>query len=120
MNCGNDSNCVHWLYAVWTGTFTVRDLFTLAMPPTLRRWTRPNPSAAHRIEAPLARHPLECVSAAVLEDEAGTDHQVADRAGDEHLAAARRCAHARAQVHRQTGDVPVHHLALAGMEAGPD
>src|SRR3954452_17090787 len=25
MNCGNDSNCVHWLYAVLTGTWTSTD-----------------------------------------------------------------------------------------------
>ena len=31
MNCGKSSNCVHWLYAVLTGTFTSTDFSTLVV-----------------------------------------------------------------------------------------
>src|SRR6185436_5228248 len=47
MNDGNSSNCVHWLYAVWTGTSTSIDSLTVAMTPP-RSWigTRLLPPAA--------------------------------------------------------------------------
>ena len=35
MNCGNSSNCVHWLYAVLTGTSTSTDFSTLVISSPL-------------------------------------------------------------------------------------
>src|SRR5690348_113425 len=35
MNCGNSSNCVHWLYAVRTGTATSMDFSTFVIGPPL-------------------------------------------------------------------------------------
>src|SRR5215207_6834876 len=53
MNCGNDSNCVHWLYAVVTGTSTSIDwvMLLIRTPPVGgSSWTatRYPPSAQRR------------------------------------------------------------------------
>src|SRR3954470_3462762 len=75
-------------------------------------------SALNREQAPLAGHALELVRAAVGELEAGADHEVLDRAGDEHLAGRGLGADASADVHGHAADVVSHHLDLAGVQTG--
>ena len=72
-----------------------------------------------REEVPFSGHPLEFVSAAFLELESGPDHEVAQRAGHQHLVRPGQGAHARPDVHANTADVVAADLALAGVQPSP-
>ena len=69
-------------------------------------------------QMPVAGHTLELVCAAVVELEARPDHEVAQRAGHQHLVRSGQCADPRADVHGDTADVVAANLALAGVQPG--
>ena len=56
-------------------------------------------------QPPLARHAFELVSAAVVEFEPGPDHQVAQRAGHQHIVGPGECADPCTDVSGDPADV---------------
>src|SRR5262245_27018638 len=72
------------------------------------------------VEAPAVRDALELVLAPVLEHEPGPGNQVLHGLGHEHLRGARLGRDSGADRHGDPADLPVHQLALAGVDAGPD
>ena len=72
-------------------------------------------SAHDSEEAPFAGYALELVSAAVVELESGPDHQVAQRAGHQHVVRPGQCADPCTDVYADPADVvaaPPGHLTL--------
>jgi hypothetical protein len=67
---------------------------------------------------PFAGHALEPVSVAVFEFEPGPDHEVAQRAGHEHIVRPGQRAHACTDVHGDPTDVLAANLALTGVQPG--
>jgi hypothetical protein len=65
-----------------------------------------------------AGHARELVSAAILELESRSDHQVAQRARYEHIVRPCQSAHPRADVHGDPADVIAPDFALAGVQTG--
>src|SRR5436305_3012312 len=108
MNCGKDSNCVHWSYAVWIGTSTSMSLRMLGMcvlPVTnslcrldqLAYRTVPPLEELVRIEHVVTRDRRRHVAAVALHD--GHAVLAADRAREAHhegVALRRDPAHAAA------------------------
>jgi hypothetical protein len=58
------------------------------------------------------------MTAAISKAQAGTRHQVLNRARHKHLACTGQCRHARADVHGNAADVIADRFALAGMQPG--
>ena len=56
-------------------------------------------------EVPFAGHALELVSAALVKLKPRPDHEVAQRAGHQHVVRTGQGAHARTDVHSETADV---------------
>src|SRR5215204_4266046 len=71
----------------------------------------------HSEETPVARHPAQLVRAPVLEVDSRADHEVLDRARDEHLAGLGTRHHPGGYVHGEAAQVVAHHLELARVEA---
>lgn len=71
------------------------------------------------MQSPGIGDPLEDVLALIPESEAGADHQVLDRAGDEHLARSRGGLDPGGDVHRETAEVITNRFALSGVKANP-
>jgi precorrin-3B synthase len=69
-------------------------------------------------EVPLAGYALELVSPAIVELEPRSDHEVAQRAGDEHVVRPGQCAHTCPDMYRDPADVVAADLALAGVQPG--
>src|SRR5262249_43521675 len=69
-------------------------------------------------QPPLPRHTLELINTALHKLEPGPDHQIAQRAGHQHLVGPRHRANARADVHGDPADVIAADLALAGVQPG--
>jgi hypothetical protein len=67
---------------------------------------------------PFAGHALELVSAALVKLKPRPDHQVAQRAGHEHVVRSCQCADASPDVHGDAADVVAANLALAGVQPG--
>jgi hypothetical protein len=68
---------------------------------------------------PFAGNAFELVGSALLEFKPRPDHEVAQRAGHEHVVRPGQCAHTRADVYGDTTDVITANLALAGVQPGP-
>src|SRR5262245_23165752 len=73
----------------------------------------------YRVEAP-GPHTLELVLAAILERDAGTGHEVLDRARDEHLPSSGERRDAGTGADGDPGHLPFVQLALAGVHAGAE
>src|SRR3954452_16456786 len=78
------------------------------------RWSRPCSK-----QPPLIGDPLERPRPAVLERDAGTGDEVADRARHEHLAGSGQGSDARGDVDGDAADVVAHQLDLAGVDPDP-
>ena len=79
-------------------------------------WSGPN----DREQLPRVADALQGVGPPVRETDPRTGYEVLDGSSDEHLARCRVGAHSGRDVHGDTAYVVPHHLALAGMEAGPN
>src|SRR6266705_5290755 len=79
----------------------------------LRR--RPVP---HCVQPPLVGHAFECHVAAILELDAGTSHEILDRARHKYLAGLSLRRDSRADVDGDAAYLLVQPLALAGMKPG--
>src|SRR5207302_2758992 len=73
-----------------------------------------------RVQTPFAGHALELAVAAVDELEARPGDEIANGAGDKHLARARLPGDARADRHSDAGDLAVGQLALPRVQPGAD
>src|SRR5204863_2970095 len=91
---------------------------------TDRGLARPPGDRAERlddgVEAPLVRHALELVEAAVLESDPRSRHEVLHGLRHEDLTRTCRRRHARCDVHGDPAELLPHLLALARVHAGPD
>ena len=71
-------------------------------------------------ELPCAGDTFELVFAVIDEVESGTDDEVNDGAGHEHLVRGRERRDALGEVHPESGDVVAASFDLAGVHAGAD
>src|SRR5437867_10190937 len=71
-------------------------------------------------DVPVAGDALERVNAAVRELQSGPGHEVLDRVGHQHLAAAGQGSDAGADAHGDAAELRPHDLALARVQAGAD
>jgi hypothetical protein len=76
--------------------------------------------AIDRQQLPGAGHAAQLDAAAVLEAGARADHQVTHGARDKDFARAGLAEDPRSDVYRDSADVGVQQLALAGVDAGAD
>src|SRR5439155_22049992 len=72
------------------------------------------------IDSPGFRNAFEHVLSALAEGDSRARDEILDRARDEHLAAARERRDPRTDMRGDPGDRRAEHLALAGVQPGPD
>jgi hypothetical protein len=69
---------------------------------------------------PFSRHTLELYVTSVSEGQPGTSDQILDGARNDNLIWLCLCSDARPDMHGNAAYLPVHDLALAGMQSGAD
>jgi SAM-dependent methyltransferase len=77
-------------------------------------------SAGHREQAPGTPRPADAVRPAIGERDAGPDHQVLHRPGDEDLGGPGQARQVLGHVHAHARHLGAEDLHLAGVDAGPD
>jgi hypothetical protein len=77
------------------------------------------PSSPHSEGSPFPRHAFQHVHSTILEREAGSDHEVLDRAGDEGLSRSRQTGDPRTYVDGDSAHIATGQFDLAGVESDP-
>src|SRR5207245_11316861 len=111
------------LFAFWSSpSEAIRDTegaIALRSSSRLAAVPEPQPGSCGRrdcVQAPLARHPLQTMRAALLERQARARHEILHGIADEHFARTRQSSHARADVNGDATELLANDLALRSEE----